>query len=81
MKIIFKDNEGVKVMFPAIDIDIRIIADKDVPAGLPYIIFNDKLPTEPQETWEVDLSNPDGHGLTSEEFYIKYPDLKNWAVQ
>jgi len=81
MKVIFKDNEGVKVMIPAIDIDIHIIADKDVPAGIPYIIYDGELPTEPQETWKIDLSKPDGYGLTPEQFYEKYPDLKGWAVQ
>lgn len=81
MKVLFKFNNNLHIMTPAIDIDIRIIADKDVPAGLPYIIYDGELPTEPQETWEVDLSNPDGYGLTPEEFYTKYPDLKDWAVQ
>lgn len=79
--IIYKDNEGVKVIFPVIDIDISIIADKDVPAGIPYIIYDGELPTEPQETWEVDLSNPDGYGLTQEQFYAKYPQHVGWAVQ
>lgn len=81
MIVIYKENENIIVMAPAMEIDIRIIADKDVPAGLPYIIYDGELPTEPQETWEIDLSKPDGYGLTPEQFYEKYPDLKGWAVQ
>lgn len=38
-------------------------AKKDVPAGVPFIIIDStELPTAPQETWEVDFSNPDGYG-------------------
>ena len=49
MKIAYNDNEGLKILTPAIDIDIRIIADKDVPAGLYYkLISPSDLP--PRET-------------------------------
>lgn len=38
-------------------------AKKDVPAGVPFVIVDStELPDAPQETWEVDFSNPDGYG-------------------
>jgi len=82
MKVILYNQNGIKVTTPIINVDINIIADKDVPVGIPYIIVDSLiLPNEPQETWEVDFSNPDGIGLTQEEFDNKYPELKGWAVQ
>jgi len=82
MKIIIYNQNGIKVTTPFIDVDIKIIADKDVPAGIPYLIVDSSiLPNEPQETWEVDFSNPDGKGLTKAEFDAKYPEYKGWAVQ
>ena len=84
MKIAYNDTEGLKILTPAINIDIRIIADKDVPAGLYYkLIFPSDLP--PRETrnfWtmEIDESNADGIGLTKNEFAKKYPEYKDWAV-
>lgn len=39
------------------------IAQKDVPTGVPYIICDSaELPSEPQETWVVDWTNPTGYG-------------------
>jgi hypothetical protein len=81
-----RPDGGVSVVHPTpefVDI-ISIIADKDVPSGLYYKIYNvSDLPTEPQETWQLDLneSNADGKGLTKEEFDVKYPEYKGWAVQ
>jgi hypothetical protein len=85
MKITYNDNEGLKVIHPAIDIDINIIADKDVPSGLYYKIIQDSdLPSrEFRNAWELEIneSNSDGIGLTKEQFKTKYPDYKGMAVQ
>lgn len=86
MKIAYNDNEGLKILIPAIqDIDIKIIADKDVPSGLYYkFIKESELPSRnTRNFWimEIDKNNADGIGLTKEEFEKKYPDLKGWAVQ
>jgi hypothetical protein len=82
MKIIIYNQNGIKVIIPFMDVDIKIIADKDVPFGIPYLIIDDFiLPSEPQETWEVDFSNSDGIGLTKKEFEAKYPEYKGMAVQ
>lgn len=85
MKIAYNDNEGLKILTPAIDVDIKIIADKDVPAGLYYKIISpsDLPPRETRSAWEMEIneSNADGKGLTKEEFEAKYPQYVGWAVQ
>lgn len=86
MKIIYNDNEGLKILIPAIDIDPVILGEKDVPAGLLFKIVDDPaIPTDRAYrsawTYEINESNKDGIGLTKEQFYAKYPDLQGWAVQ
>ena len=85
MRIAYNDNKGLKILIPAIDIDIKIIADKDVPSGLYYkFVKESELP--PRETrnfWtmEINKDNADGICLTKEEFDKKYPEYQGWAVQ
>jgi hypothetical protein len=85
MKIIYNDNQSLKILYPAIDIDIRIIGDKDVPSGIYYKIIQDSdLPSrDTRSAWELEIneSNADGIGLTPEQFNTKYPQYKGWAVQ
>jgi len=85
MRIAYNDNEGLKFLIPAIDIDIKIIADKDVPSGLYYKLIEDsEFPSrETRNFWtmEINKDNADGVGLTKDEFYKKYPEYKGWAVQ
>ena len=85
MRIAYNDNEGLKFLISAIDIDIKIIADKDVPSGLYYkLIKESDLPDrETRNFWtmEINKDNADGIGLTKEEFYKKYPEYQGWAVQ
>lgn len=80
--IIIYNNNGIKLLHSAIQgVDLKIIGEKDVPAGIPFIIVSpNELPTEPQETWEVDFSEPDGYGLSKDEFISKYPHHSNWGV-
>lgn len=86
MKIAYNDNEGLKIIIPAIqDINIKIIADKDVPSGLYYkLVKESELPQRDTRnfwTMEINKNNADGIGLTKEEFVKKYPEYKDWAVQ
>lgn len=79
-------TEGLKILIPAIqDIDIKIIADKDVPSGIYYkfIKESDLPPRDTRNFWtmEINKNNADGMGLTKEEFVKKYPEYKDWAVQ
>jgi hypothetical protein len=83
--IIAYNNNGLKILYPAIDINIKIIADKDVPSGLYYKIISPlDLPLrEFRSAWELEIneSNSDGIGLNKEEFESKYPEYKGWAIQ
>ena len=85
MRIAYNDNEGLKIITSAIDIDIKIIADKDVPHGVLYkLVKESELPPRDTRnfwTMEIKQSNADGIGLTKEEFYKKYPEYQGWAVQ
>lgn len=83
-KIAYNDSEGLKIIHPAFNFDVNIIADKDVPQGLLYkIIDESELPSrETRMAWTmtIDESNADGIGLSREQFYEKYPDLICWGV-
>ena len=85
MKIAYNNNNVLKILTPAIDIDIHIIAQKDVPSGILYKLIDEKdLPSrETRNFWtmEINKDNADGIGLTKEEFIKKYPQYKDWAVQ
>ena len=85
MRIAYNDNERLKILIPAIDIDIKIIADKDVPSGLYYkLVKESELPSrDTRNFWimEINKDNADGIGLTKEEFAKKYPEYSKWAVQ
>lgn len=55
--IIYKTDNGVAIMYPALDCGLSIeqIADKDVPAGAPYkIIDASDIPTDRtfRNAWE-----------------------------
>lgn len=85
-RIIYNQDNQLKILIPAIDIDPVILGEKDVPAGLMFkIIDNSELPADRTYrsawTYEINESNKDGIGLTKDEFYAKYPQLTGWAVQ
>ena len=83
--IMYNDNEGLKLLIPTMDIDINIIAQKDVPSGTFYkIVTNSDFPSEGDISFwsmEINESNADGIGITKEQFIVKYPEYKDWAVQ
>lgn len=86
MRVAIYNNPNLQVLVSAIpDINIQIIAEKDVPSGILFLLVDETdLPTNvPQETWqcEINESNCDGVGLTKEQFEAKYPQYKGWAVQ
>ena len=65
MKVIIyqQTDNSIVVMAPSGVLSTEATTKKDVPTGVPYLIFDaSELPDAPQETWEVDFSNPDGYG-------------------
>ena len=86
MIIAYNDTtEGLKILIPALEVDIKILADKDVPSGIYYklIIESELPPRNTRNFWEMEINkdNCDGIGLTAKEFYKKYPQYKNWSVK
>lgn len=86
MRIAYNDIDGLKILIPVMqDINIKIIADKDVPSGLYYKLLEDSElpPRETRNYWTMNINkdNADGIGLTKEEFEKKYPEYSGWAVQ
>jgi hypothetical protein len=68
MRIIFENTDGtVSVIVPntALDMTISDIANKDVPAGRPYLLVEESdLPDLTlQEAFSADFTTPDGVGL------------------
>ena len=67
MKIIYPNSEGgICAIVPTGELSIEDVAQKDVPAGTPYLIVEDNvLPSDRsfRNAWEADFSNPDGHGI------------------
>lgn len=65
------DEGGVAVIIPAPDCGLNIeqIAEKDVPAGKPFLIVDAAdVPADRtfRAAWEADFSNPDGYGIGAE---------------
>ena len=84
-RILYNNNDGLKILIPAINIDIYLIAKKDVPAGLLFkIVDASEIPSDREYrsawTYEITESNADGVGLTKEQFAQKYPQYSHWAV-
>jgi len=76
-QIIFPNNDGtIAIVYPAFECGLTIteIARKDVPAGKPYLIVNVADMPETYEfwaAWEVDFSNPDGHGIGHDAWFAE----------
>ena len=84
-KILYNDEKGLNIITPLISLDAKIIAEKDVPAGVLFLIVEEsELPSNRtnRNAWECDIneSNAHGIGLTKEEFDKKYPKIKNTSV-
>jgi hypothetical protein len=63
MKVLYNDDEGLKILIPAIEIPIGIIADKDVPAprvlyDVPTGQFETVIIEETGEEYESEIMNP-----------------------
>lgn len=67
-----KTDGGVAVIVPAPDWDIRDVALKDVPNGVPYVLCElSEIPTDRTErdAWTADFSNPHGYGRGAEWWF------------
>lgn len=72
-KIIYQHSDGdVHVVTPTGELPIEDVAQKDVPAGAPYL-FADVADIPDDRTfrgaWEADFSNPDGYGIGADAYF------------
>ena len=71
-----KDGGGISLVMPAPECTLTIdeIAQKDVPAGKPYLIVAyDDVPEDHTffNAWEADFSNPHGHGIGADAWFAQ----------
>jgi len=73
MKIFYPNPEGgVSIIIPSGELPIEEVAQKDVPAGTPYLVVEDDVvPSDRsfRNTWEADFSNPDGYGIGADAWF------------
>jgi hypothetical protein len=74
MKRIIYQNEsgGISVIIPTGELSIEGVAQKDVPAGVPYLLAD--VADIPEDrtfrgAWEADFSNPDGYGIGADAYF------------
>lgn len=74
-RILFPSPEGgICVIVPTGELPIADVAQKDVPAGTPYLIVEDDvIPSDRsfRNAWEADFSNPDGYGIGPEAWFAE----------
>ena len=72
-RIIYQNQEGgVSVIHSTGELPIEDICQKDVPAGVPYLIVSeDDIPSDRsfRGAWEADFSNPDGTGIGADAYF------------
>ena len=72
-RIIFPNSDGgISVISPTGKLPIADVAQKDVPAGTPYLIVEDDvIPSDRsfRNAWDADFSNPDGTGIGADAWF------------
>jgi len=65
---------GISIVSPTGELPIEDVCQKDVPAGIPYLIVSeDDIPSDRtfRNAWEADFSNPDGYGIGADAWFAK----------
>jgi hypothetical protein len=72
-RIIYSTPEGgIAIVIPTGELPIEEVAQKDVPAGVPYLIVAaDDIPSDRtfRDAWEADFSKPDGNGIGADAYF------------
>lgn len=71
-----RETGGISIIYPNLEcgLSIQDIAEKDVPAGVPYVFIPiDTIPTDHTffDAFEVDFSFPNGKGIGAEAWFAK----------
>lgn len=64
-KIIYPNSNSISIIEPNPELDINLVAKKDVPKGFPYkIVQSNIIPIDRtfRNAWEFNFDNPDGFG-------------------
>lgn len=84
--ILYNDNENLVVLHvnEQYQKQVQMVADKDVPPGISYIIVDvSVLPKDKtyRHLWkcEINKSNRTGFGLNKNQFIEKYPEFAEWV--
>jgi hypothetical protein len=67
-----QDNGSIALVMPTGELPIADVAQKDVPAGVPYLIVDTAdIPSDRtfRGAWESDFTTPDGHGLGADAYF------------
>jgi hypothetical protein len=77
-RIIYPTPEGgVAVIIPTGELPIEEVAQKDVPAGVPFIYAtaSDDIPADRdfRNAWEANFNNPDGYGIGADAWFAANP--------
>jgi len=67
-----QDNGTIAIVIPTGELPIEDVAQKDVPAGIPYLLIDAAdIPADRtfRGAWEADFSNPDGHGIGADAYF------------
>jgi len=75
-----KDNNSIVLVYPTTGLPIEDVANKDVPAGVPYkIVDTADLPEDRTflDAWEADFSNPDGYAIGAEAWFARQQEVAN----
>ena len=85
MKIIYQNSEGdICVIHPTGELPIEDVCQKDVPAGVPYLIVSeDDIPSDRsfRNAWEADFSNPDGTGIGADAYFAAKAEAERLAAE
>lgn len=72
-----QSNGSVALVTPTGELPIEDVAQKDVPAGTPYLIVDTEtdLPVDHDffDAWEADFSSPDGEGIGADAWLEAHP--------
>jgi hypothetical protein len=67
-----QDDGTLALVIPTGELPIEDVAQKDVPAGVPYLIVDSADVPEDHTffgAWEADFNNPDGHGIGADAYF------------
>jgi hypothetical protein len=72
-RIIYPQDTGtVAIVIPTGELPVEHVAQKDVPAGTPYLLIDAADIPEDRTfrgAWEADFSNPDGYGIGADAYF------------